>query len=291
MDYEKIIADCGSIRAAERYLRSIGHQISERTLRRRLKSEKDYTSVCVIGDSHDSPHLKDKRRFTWIGRHINETKPDHVVQIGDLLTMDSCSRHEEWGTISGRKKPSFLADLESGEQALSLLDGELTYDPEKHVTLGNHEHRVKLWENAHPEVEDDFYCRVTGLMHDHDWSTVDYGDWVFIDGVGFTHAPFNTMGKPYGGKQPENQIANDAIHSIVFGHTHVANVKNAKKIGLNKKITILNVGSAMPDKHVEAYAKHNTTGWTYGVFDLILKDGEILDHSFMSMFKLQLKYG
>ena len=38
------------------------------------------TKVCVIGDLHDAPGIS-KERLRWLGKHIRNTKPDHVVQI------------------------------------------------------------------------------------------------------------------------------------------------------------------------------------------------------------------
>ena len=42
----------------------------------------------VIGDSHDSPKIS-KERFYWIGRHAAFLKPDILIHIGDLSSLDS----------------------------------------------------------------------------------------------------------------------------------------------------------------------------------------------------------
>ena len=74
--------------------------------------------VCAIGDLHDSPHLSDKSRFTWIARHICETQPDRIVQIGDWASFDSVSRHDAPGSIKQKMRPSIAADFESLEEIL-----------------------------------------------------------------------------------------------------------------------------------------------------------------------------
>ena len=58
--------------------------------------------VLVIGDTHDSPDIP-KDRFYWIGKHIKNTKPDYVVQIGDFGSFDSLSFFQKKGK-KGKKK-------------------------------------------------------------------------------------------------------------------------------------------------------------------------------------------
>ena len=60
------------------------------------------TKVCVIGDLHDAPGIS-KERLRWLGKHIRNTKPDQVVQIGDFLSLDSCCWHIDNATMQARK--------------------------------------------------------------------------------------------------------------------------------------------------------------------------------------------
>ena len=48
--------------------------------------------VIVIGDLHDSPHIKDKSRFRWIGKHIAKTKKPVIVSTGmaSLQEIEAC---------------------------------------------------------------------------------------------------------------------------------------------------------------------------------------------------------
>ena len=81
------------------------------------------------------------------------------------------------------------------------------------------------------------------------------GSFKNVGGVAFTHCPLNIMGKEYGGKNCEIQIANDATNDIVFGHTHKYRDWKAPKIGDRNFVRIVNVGCALPFNHVEEYAK------------------------------------
>ena len=42
--------------------------------------------------------------------------------------------------------------------------------------------------------------------------------------------------------------------------------------------------------HLEEYAKNNANGWSYGITQLMISDGHIQSHNFISMLELQEKY-
>lgn len=248
--------------------------------------------LCVIGDTHDSPTLPDKARFRWIARHIGKTRPDKVVHIGDMGDFESCSTHAPPGSQTYAYRPSFKQDMESLEEALSAFHKELgSHSIPLLLTEGNHEYRIDRWEEGHPETQG----ILKGCLHEtlarYSWKPYGFGEWLIIGGVGFSHVPKNIMGKPYGGKFSENQIGNDAIFSIVYGHTHRAVFRRVPKIGPMNSIEILNVGSAMPDGYVAPYANTSTTGWTYGIYDIKIRGGHIEDYMFHSMQRLQEEYG
>jgi hypothetical protein len=248
--------------------------------------------ICVIGDTHDSPVLPDKARFRWIARHICKTRPDKVVHIGDMGDFESCSTHAQPGSQTYSYKPSFKQDMESLEDALAVFHKELgSHSIPLLLTEGNHEYRIDRWEEGHPETQGILKGSFYETIARYGWKAYAFGEWVIIGGVGFSHVPKNIMGKPYGGKFSENQIGNDAIFSIVYGHTHRAVFRRVPKIGPMNSIEILNVGSAMPDGYVAPYANTSTTGWTYGIYDIKIRAGHIEDYTFHSMQRLQEQYG
>jgi hypothetical protein len=248
--------------------------------------------ILAIGDTHVQPN-SDLSRFTWIGRLIGEGAYDHVVQIGDWGSWDSCSTHDKNDTLKGRQKPSFLDDLEAVEESLDLIAQEvpLAEMPPHHITFGNHEARVLKFENATPEMENALWSRVTGLFHNHGWQTYDYGEYAHIEGCSFVHVPLNVMNLPMGGKNVERTIANDAACSIIFGHTHRRNEITVPKIGIhNFNVTVLNLGSAMPHGYVAQYARLATTGWSYGVYEIDVHGGRVLGTKFISMLELARRF-
>lgn len=247
--------------------------------------------VVAIGDAHDAPSIPNKDRFRWIGRYIAATRPDMVIQIGDLASVDSLSRHDRNETHIGRSKPTFLQDLESLDAALNAFEEGLDgYAVEKHQTEGNHEKRAWSFMNNNPELAGMVDQNIHTVMQDHGWTVSPYGALHVVGGVAWTHCPLNTMGREYGGMYSENQIARDSLTDVVFGHSHKALHKTFPKLG-HKKVTVINLGCALPDGHIEEYAKHALTGWTYGIWDITIERGGITGARWIPMAELSETYG
>jgi hypothetical protein len=111
-----------------------------------------------------------------------------------------------------------------------------------------------------------------------------------MEGVGMTHCVMNIMGKPIGGRYPENMIGNLSTHSTIWGHTHRFNHVVIPKVGVNNSITVTNVGSAMPYGYTADYTDGCITGLTYGVVMLRLRGGRVEGASLISMLELEEKY-
>ena len=125
----------------------------------------------------------------------------------------------------------------------------------------------------------------------YDWTASEYGVFYFIDGVGFTHIPFNIMGREFGGVNVERNIGQNSLFDVVFGHTHKFNDVRCPKIGDSNYIRVVNVGCALPMNHVENYAKLATTGWFWGVVDLSIYNSKIQEVRTITMDTLELTYG
>ena len=244
--------------------------------------------ICAIGDAHDSPKIPNKQRFEWIGAHIKATKPDIVVQIGDFLTLDSLNNYEPNETFAGRLKPTFQSDISSFIEALGAMDIK---GPELHCTLGNHEQRLFAYENNHPEVYGMMQLELQAAFEKFGWTFSPYKFIQKYGGVGFTHSATNSMGKAYGGKNSENSIANDALFDLVIGHSHRRRLVRVPKIGDDNNLAVLNLGCALPDGYVESYARHSSTGWSFGIYDLTIQHGGLQSESFIPMAELGEVYG
>lgn len=254
--------------------------------------------VLAIGDAHSSPGLSGDR-FLWIGRHAYEWAnrfPDEnraIVQIGDLGSFDSLCRFDGNETVAGRLKPSFENDIDGIHRDLAEFDRGLQgFEPNaKHVTLGNHEDRVVSFTNRNPEV----YGVLTGMFDNvlmtHKWTYSPFGGIYFLGGVGFTHYPLTTLGKPYGGKTALQRACNDLLHDLVVGHDHKTQHIRMPKIGARQSVQILGLGSALPHGHLENYIKHDQmAGWSYGIFELLIDENSIQSTNYIAMLELQERY-
>jgi hypothetical protein len=246
--------------------------------------------VLAIGDLHDSPEIE-KDRCYWLGCHAKNMGSEYVVSIGDWATLDSLNAHIPNDTLRARQKNPYTDDIASLSVSLGRFDEGLAgHAVRKHITLGNHERRAWTYEEHHPEMAGQLTGDLLLTFEDRGWTWTEYGEFFFLGGVGFVHAALNRLGKTYGGKNAEQTIANDAVFDIVIGHSHSGRVWRAPKIGPSQFVNVVNLGCALPDGHVEDYAKHCTTGWTWGCYDLLIRGGHIESASFVSMPELERRY-
>ena len=133
--------------------------------------------------------------------------------------------------------------------------------------------------------------RLLKTLKKYGWTASEYGEFYFIDGVGFTHVPFNTMGREFGGVSVERNIGQHSIFDVVFGHTHKFNDVRCAKIGKSNYVRVANAGCSLPQHHVENYAKLSTTGWFWGLCELVIFDNHIQDVRTISMTTLEEMYG
>jgi len=158
--------------------------------------------ILVIPDTQVEPGVP-LEHFTWLGRYIADKGPDVVIHLGDHWDMPSLSMYESSVRKAARgvlKK----ADIDSGNQALELLEAELikaNFQPSEKVLLeGNHdgfadEGRVGRYLAEHPQDEglinrDMFADSWLG------WQRVPFLEPTEIDGVTFCHLfPFSQDGR------------------------------------------------------------------------------------------------
>lgn len=249
--------------------------------------------ILVIPDRHNDPrHPHRLAVSTWIARYGSEHRFADVVCLGDDVTLDSCSRYDRNDTIKGRHKPGIRDDLDNHEAMERAFEAgrDPTWKPRKHRCRGNHNQRLWDFENQHPENEGTHTHRYMQTLLQFGWKEREFGEIFYIEGVGFTHAPFNGMGKPMAGVTATHRAGALLCRSLVHGHTHSFAVHNAAKLDPTDKVTVVQAGCALPEGEVEHYATHTPTGWSYGVLDVTVANGAILDLAFVSMRSLRARF-
>jgi hypothetical protein len=214
-----------------------------------------------------------------------------VVSIGDFLTLDSLNSHISNESLLGKSKSPFWRDMESGKEAWGEFErGIGSHNAKRHITFGNHERRAWYHEDANPEVQNLLTGPLVCLFEDHGFTHSDYGEYWFLGGVGFIHAPLNKLAKTMGG-ETRNNILNRMVFDLVRGHDHNEYTQPLSKFGPIGHVTLVGLGCALPHGHIESYAQHALNGWSWGVKELIIQGGRITDAAWVSMLELERRYG
>lgn len=249
--------------------------------------------VLAIPDLHQCPHNPHRTEvLTWLARHGSQRKFDRVIQLGDWLSMDSCSRHDRNDTWNGRHKPLISDDMAILRESLNAWERgrAKSWKPKLWVTKGNHEDRLHQYENNNPETWGVLTDQMDQMWAKAGWKTSPFGEILYISGVAFTHAPIGMMGRPISGKTAGPRTANELTTDLVHGHTHRFSATRVPKIGPRDSVMVIEAGCALPWGEIESYAKHSMTGWWWGVVELTIRDREITDWNAVSMKTLRSEY-
>jgi len=255
-----------------------------------ISASNDMVKVVYFTDAHNQPVLS-QERFVWLAKMVNHEKPDYLIDGGDFDDFHSLCSHEKNETEKGRVKPALLHDLTHSAKARELINDALNCNPVKHVTLGNHEDRIWLYENMNREVQGMASNHYMDILKLHGWQATKYGAYLTIEGVDFTHCPFNGMGRPVGGDNVAKQAAEKSIADVVFGHTHQMTIVTAHKFGNNRSVTAYNLGCFMPDNYMPSYAKNTRKEFWYGAHVLMIAGGRVKSVKSYQMGELEHKYG
>jgi hypothetical protein len=249
--------------------------------------------VLVIPDRHNDPrHPHRLACSTWIARLGSELCVRNVVCLGDAGTFDSCSRHDKNDTLRGRQKPPIKADLDNHLESLMAFERgrDAAWKPKKLKCRGNHEERLWAFENEHPEDEGSHTHRYSQDLLQFGWRERPFGEFIYINGVAFTHAPINGMGRPMGGKTATHRAGASLTSALVHGHTHQLQVFNDAKMGELERISVIQAGCALPWGEYEHYARVGPGGWWWGCLLLTVWGGQITDFEAVSMLRLRERF-
>lgn len=174
-----------------------------REYRAPYQKEKLGRSHMVIPDTQVKPDVPTDH-LRWIANYALEMRPDVIVQIGDWADMHSLSAYDKGKRCyEGRR---YVRDIDAANASLDLFEKTIedynrthpdtAYNPDKHITLGNHENRIiratDLDAALHGKLTlDDLDFERRG------WETHQFLEVVTIDGVQYSHYFISgSLGRP-----------------------------------------------------------------------------------------------
>lgn len=194
-----------------------------------------YSRHIVIPDTQMKPGIPTDS-LRWIGQYIVDEFVDRpnikIIHLGDHADFPSLSMYDRPGSkqMEGRR---YVEDVRAANEGWAALNEPLTtinhcrrktkhkqWWPERHITLGNHEHRVTRAIESDP-------VRMEGVLSlDHldyvrsGWTVHPFLDILWLDGVAYSHYAVTPMtGRPMGG-QAQLQLQKLG-HSMITGHQQI----------------------------------------------------------------------
>ncbi len=234
----------------------------------------------VIGDTHLSTKENDPlERAKMLRREILATRPDNIIFIGDFLDMGSLSFYDKPGS---QEKENLRINNEINLAKLWMFlvfdpkGWPKGYTPDIDFTEGNHEYRLRrLFEQQ--AVFDGIISIRESLQQvlnekcSQVFTWTPYGEYLCINKIMYTHVPFKN-GQPVASTVNHTGMSLQLVdRSVIYGHTHRLEVKQALRAGSFQLITALNVGCYFD--YIPSYVKNSNPHWWRGVVH-VYPDGQ-----------------
>lgn len=247
----------------------------------------------IIGDAHAKPGVSN-RRFKWLGRMIDDIKPDVVVQIGDWFDMPSLSSYDVGKkSFEGR---TYNADIGAGKDAIravrGLLSNQVLRNTQFEALGGNHDDaRIKRVVEGDRKLEGTISVLDMGWVQSG-WSYTPFLSRKEIDGIVYQHY-FTTgvMGRPVGGENPALRLLQTRFASSIQGHDHLFSTAH-RFTNTGRKIWGFTCGCYLDPDQIEEYAGEANQMWDRGILVLTgVNDGDIESFKWVGIGEISRTYG
>lgn len=238
--------------------------------------------VLAIGDCHVSDD-EDLSRFNLLSDFIVDKQPDQIIFMGDFATLDVLSffDKDKRKRMEGKR---YKSEINACNKALDITFYKLNqlqdrqkankskiYRPKVVYLFGNHEFRISRYLDYDPTFDELVGIETDLKLKERNIQTVPYREYYYVNGVAFTHIPFNKM-KEICGINITRKASQVLYGSCVFSHVHSMEVENFKRHGQDDLQQILSVGCFF-EKH-EDYVHGRITEYWKGLCLLdIWKEG------------------
>lgn len=251
------------------------------------------TSHLVVPDTH--AHFQHhNKRAEWLGKLINDLKPDVVIHLGDSADMPSLSGFDK-GTraaIGRTYRADVDAHLDFNYRLWDTVKASKRKLPRRIILEGNHEHRIVKAINLQPELD--------GAISPNDLRMYDFYDEyieyngrspgvVVVDGIHYAHFFISgVMGKAIGGTHAAYSILQKGHGSSTAGDLHLLSYDIQTGIG-GRRIQGL-VAGCYQDFDADWAGEANRLWWRGVVFKDNVDNGNY-DPRFISLASLKKAYG
>jgi predicted phosphodiesterase len=258
------------------------------------KKKLNNSTILVIPDSHVRAD-DNFERFIALDKLIIERKPDYIVQLGDFLGLSCLSGWDKNNKLK-MEGARYKSEIESGNKAIDLMFASTmrskTYNPTIVWCFGNHDQtwvERYLEQNptlaGHIDIQEDLKLKQRGITN-----IVPYKKYYEINGILFTHAPQNAANTPVGGKFAAQKAGDLVSKSLVYGHTHSAQLYSCQRHGDDKLINIYVAGAFFEPDNIEQYAEGGTMPHWFGISILNNYEEGQFDVEQISLDRLKAKY-
>ncbi len=166
----------------------------------------------------------------WVGNYIAEKRPDVIIQIGDFADMPSLSSYTlgKAQAEGGR----YTADIEAARKAMSILMEPFAslkgYQPELHLTLGNHEERIDREADANPKFMGTISSEDLGYRQ-WGWIVHPFLQVIEIDGWEYSH--YFITGAKGNPVSSAKAMLRERQKSCVQGHVQFTEIEVHRRTG------------------------------------------------------------
>lgn len=228
------------------------------------------TSHLIIPDAH-ARHDYDNKRFSALGKLINELHPTKVICIGDFADMPSLSSYDH-GKLSFEGR-SFRKDCDATRDAQDKIFRHVTYNPKLYMLLGNHDGgRIERAVQDSRELEGTVDVSKLGY-EEYGWRVSPFQEAVTIDGIAYCHYFVSGVaGRAISGENIGKTLCNKLHTSAVQGHSHIFDHSERTRVDAQKLFGMA-VGCYTHPEMVEGWSRSIIRMWWRGIVFLGSVDG------------------
>lgn len=246
----------------------------------------------IIPDQHAKPKTN-QDRADYVGHFIKDTKPDVVVNMGDMADMESlCSYDKGKKSFQGRTYQADInAHLEFQERLWAPSKKAKKKLPARVALIGNHEQRIERAIEAQPELDGAISYDDLQLRNWYD-TIVPYNGAtpgaIILDGITFAHYIISGIsGRPIGGEHHAHSLLTKTHSSCVVAHSHLYDLCRRTTMG-GTKITGVVAGCLVD--YPCAFAGNATGLWDCGIVVLHNVNNGQFDVEWISLDRLKNNY-